>query len=200
MVRRVSLEWVANYYSLFGNYLNMSRIGRKIIAIPEKVTVTVDDNLVTVKGPLGELSREFHPLVEVKIDNNEITLNPKEESIKANTLWGTFGSHLNNMVEGVSKGFEKKMIIEGVGFKWSVTGNDVLLDIGFSHDIHVPIPAGIKVVTEKSTMTVSGSDKEAVGSFAANIRNYKKVEPYKGKGIRYEGEFVRRKQGKKSTA
>jgi large subunit ribosomal protein L6 len=178
----------------------MSRIGRKIIVIPEKVSVTVDGSLVTVKGPLGELTREFSPLIEVVVADNQVTLNPKEESIKANTLWGTFGSHLQNMVEGVSKGFEKKMIIEGVGYKWSVNGTNVVLDIGFSHDVNVAIPEGVKVVTEKGNMTVSGPDKEKVGSFAAIIRGYKKVEPYKGKGIRYVGEFVRRKQGKKSTA
>lgn len=178
----------------------MSRIGRKIINIPEKVTVTVDGSLVTVKGPLGELSREIHPVIEVKVENNQITLNPKEDSIKANTLWGTSGSHIQNMVEGVAKGFEKKLIIEGVGFKWAVNGTNVVLNIGFSHDVTVPIPAGLKVTVEKGNMTVSGFNKETVGSFASIIRGYKPVEPYKGKGIRYDGEFVRRKQGKKSTA
>lgn len=194
-----SCESAANYYSLFGN-LYMSRIGRKIIAIPEKVTVTVDGNLVTVKGPLGELARQVHPVIEVKVEDNQVTLNPKDDSIKTNTLWGTFGSHIQNMVEGVSKGFEKKLIIEGVGFKWTVNGTNVVLNIGFSHDVKVAIPADLKVTTEKGNMTITGFNKETVGSFASIIRGYKPVEPYKGKGIRYEGEFVRRKQGKKSTA
>ncbi len=104
------------------------------------------------------------------------------------------------MVDGVTKGFERKLIVEGVGFKWSLAGSDVILDIGFSHTVTVPIPEGVKVVIEKNTMTVSGIDKEKVGQFAAVIRGHKRVEPYKGKGIRYEGEFVRRKQGKKSSS
>jgi large subunit ribosomal protein L6 len=178
----------------------MSRIGRKQVNIPEKVTVAIDGDMVTVKGPLGELTRKIHPLIKVEVVDNNLTTTPLSQSITANTLWGTFSSHLNNMVVGVTKGFEKKLLIEGVGFKWAVNGTNVVLNIGFSHDVTLAIPAGIKVLVEKGSMTISGFNKETVGSFASVIRGYKPVEPYKGKGIRYEGEHVLRKQGKKSSA
>lgn len=178
----------------------MSRIGRQSIAIPDKVTVTQDGGVVTVQGPLGTLKRTVKPDIEITIDGGVVTFKPVRETVDSRALWGTYASHVQNMITGVTAGFTKKMLIEGVGFKWSVAGSNVVLNVGFSHEVTLPIPEGIKVVAEKGTLTVSGFDKELVGLFCAKIRDYKPVEPYKGKGIRYEGEHVRRKQGKKTTA
>lgn len=177
----------------------MSRIGKKIIVIPEKVEVSLDKGILTVKGPLGTLSRAFKSVIEININGAEITLNPTKMDVDTRALWGTYGSHIANMIEGVTKGFEKKMTIEGVGYKVNVQGNKVLMNLGLSHDVEVLIPDGIKAVSEKNNFAFSGIDKELVGEFSARIRAYKKTEPYKGKGIRYVGEFVRRKQGKKSS-
>jgi len=178
----------------------MSRIGKKIINIPEKVEVTKVGDVLTVKGPLGTLTRAFNPVIEIKIEGKEITFVPQKMDAQSRALWGTYGSHVTNMIEGVTKGYEKKMQIEGVGYKVNVVGNKVVMELGFSHDVEVVIPEGIKAVADKSGFAFSGIDKELVGQFAAKIRAYKKTEPYKGKGIRYVGEFIRRKQGKKSTA
>lgn len=177
----------------------MSRIGKQIIEIPNGVTVTRNGLDITVKGPKGEISRTFFNEIEITIGEKEITLVPKEENPATKALWGTYASHIKNMIEGVTKAFEKKLEVEGVGFKWATDGSTVTLSLGFSHEVKVPIPAGINVVAEKNTMTVSGIDKDKVGQFAANIRALKKPEPYKGKGIRYAGEYIRRKQGKKSA-
>lgn len=178
----------------------MSRIGKRIITIPEKVEISKTGDVFTVKGPLGELSRAFKPIIEIRIENGEITLTPTRNDVDTRALWGTYGSHIANMIEGVTKGFEKKLSIEGVGYKVNVKGDVMVLDIGLSHSVEVPIPAGIKAVSEKNNFAFSGINKELVGEFSAKIRSYKKTEPYKGKGIRYVGEFIRRKQGKKSTA
>lgn len=178
----------------------MSRIGKRVIEIPEKVEVTVNNGVVTVKGPLGTLTRTFKPDIEINLNGREITLVPRRQDVDTRSLWGTYGSHLANMIEGVTKGYEKKMQIEGVGLKVNVVGDKVVMSLGFSHEVEVPIPAGIKGVSDKTGFAFSGIDKELVGEFAAKIRAYKKTEPYKGKGIRYVGEFIRRKQGKKSTA
>lgn len=178
----------------------MSRIGKRIITIPEKVEVTLADGVLTVKGPLGTLSREFKPVIAINIAGSEITLAPTKNDVDTRSLWGTYGSHIANMIEGVTKGYEKKMQIEGVGYKVNVVGDKVVMALGLSHDVIVPIPAGIKAVSDKTGFAFSGIDKELVGEFSAKIRAYKKTEPYKGKGIRYVGEFIRRKQGKKSTA
>jgi len=178
----------------------MSRIGKQIINIPEKVEVILDKGVLTVKGPLGTLSRAFKPVIEININGKEITLNPLKNDVETRSLWGTYGSHIANMIEGITKGFEKKLSIEGVGFKVNIVGDKVVMNLGFSHSIEVQIPEGIKAVSEKNNFAFSGIDKELVGQFSAKIRAYKKTEPYKGKGIRYVGEFIRRKQGKKSTA
>ncbi len=177
----------------------MSRIGKQPIILPEKVTASQDGEKITITGPLGSLQRDFLPVIEIKIADKEIILAPKKEDSNSRALWGTYASHLSNMVEGVTKGFEKKLMIEGVGYKMNIVGNKVVLNVGFSHPVELEIPAGLKVVTEKNQMTISGFDKELVGGFSAKVRSYKKVEPYKGKGIRYIDEKVRRKQGKKST-
>lgn len=179
----------------------MSRIGKQIVKIPEKTEVVLSGSTLSVKGAKGELKRDFKiNLVSIKIENGEVTFVPKSNddmSIKA--LWGTYASHVQNMIEGVNNGYDKKLVIEGVGFKSEVTGNTLKLALGFSHPVLVEIPESLKVTAEKNVITISGMDKEAVGQFAAKVRDLKKPEPYKGKGIRYEGEYIRRKQGKKAA-
>jgi large subunit ribosomal protein L6 len=177
----------------------MSRIGKKPIALPAKTEVRFADGVFHVKGQHGELSRRFKPVIEITISENEITLEPKRQSIETNALWGTYASHIQNMIQGVNTPYEKKLIVEGVGYKWDAQGDTITMSLGFSHPIKMKVPQGITVKTEKSTMTISGIDKEAVGQFAAEIRSFKEPEPYKGKGIRYDDESVRRKQGKKSA-
>jgi large subunit ribosomal protein L6 len=177
----------------------MSRIGKQTIKIPDKTEVVKTDTTVTVKGPLGDLSRDFSSEIDIMIVDKEITLKPANDSNFANALWGTYASHLKNMVDGVNKPFEKKLVIEGVGFKVEMSGKELVLSLGFSHKINVAIPEGVDVSVEKNIITISGIDKEKVGQFAANIRALKKPEPYKGKGIRYDDEVVRRKQGKKTV-
>ena len=176
----------------------MSRVGKQIIKVPEKVEVTASAGTVTVKGPFGTLSRALPEVIEIKIENGEVTFVPKRHDVDTRALWGTCASHLINMIEGVTKGFEKKLIIEGVGYRATVAGaNKMTLNLGLSHPVDLPIPAGIKVAVEKNIVTINGFDKEVVGQFAATLRSLKKPEPYKGKGIRYEKEVVRRKEGKK---
>lgn len=176
----------------------MSRIGKQPISLPAAVDATLAGRTLSVKGPLGTVTRELVDDVTVTVADKTITLAPAHNSLFARALWGTYGSHIHNMIEGVTKGFEKKLIIEGIGYKIGVQGNKVVMELGFSHPIELSIPAGVKVTVEKNVTTVSGFDKEAVGQFAATIRSYKVTEPYKGKGIRYEGEVIRRKQGKKN--
>ena len=178
----------------------MSRIGKRIIEIPAGVFVTKTGDAVEVKGPKGTLVRAFKPIIAINIDGSAITLAPTRATIESRALWGTYGSHLLNMIEGVTKGFVKKMIIEGVGFKATVQSDKLVLDIGLSHAVAVPIPASLTVSVEKGVITVAGFNKELVGQFAATVRAHKRTEPYKGKGIRYEGEIIRRKQGKKTAA
>lgn len=177
----------------------MSRIGKKPITIPEKTEVKVSEGTIFVKGPSGELSRPLHSAIEVKVNGDEINVLPKDESGESNALWGTYASHITNMVSGVNKPFEKKLILEGVGFKSEVSGDKMNLALGFSHPVVVDIPEGLKVTAEKNNITVSGPDKESVGQFSSKIRALKKPEPYKGKGMRYSDEVIRRKQGKKSV-
>lgn len=177
----------------------MSRIGKKPLTIPEKTEINISEGLITVKGPLGELKREFRPVVDINIADGEITVVPKNDDILTRALWGTYASHIQNMVKGVNEEYVKKLIIEGVGYKAEVKGENLVLNIGFSHQVEVKIPDGIKCVTEKNVITISGIDKDKVGQFAAEIRARKKPEPYKGKGIRYEGEIIRRKEGKKAV-
>jgi len=177
----------------------MSRIGKKPTTIPNGTEVTILDGVVTVKGPKGTLTRTLHPKVTVKVENGEVLVNPKGESIEARALWGTFASHISNMVKGTNDPFQKKLILEGVGFKSEVKGNKIVFALGFSHPVEVEIPESLTVTAEKNNITVSGIDKEEVGRFAANLRALKKPEPYKGKGMRYDGEIIRRKQGKKSV-
>jgi large subunit ribosomal protein L6 len=178
----------------------MSRIGKQPIKIPSGVDVKIDDGFLVVKGPLGELRRDFKTSeVAIKKENDEVTVSPKKDNKLSISLWGTYASHIGNMVEGVTKGFEKKLILEGVGFKVNLEGDNLVLNLGFSHPVKVNTPEGIKVTVEKNNMTISGFDKEKVGDFTARVRALKKPEPYKGKGIRYDGEVIRRKAGKKAA-
>lgn len=163
--------------------------------------------MIMVKGPLGELSRPLHPVIEIKVEGNTVTLHPKKTTDESQALWGTYASHVTNMVSGVNKPFEKKLILEGIGYKSEVKGDPstgsgqakIQLALGFSHPVIVNIPAGLKVSAEKNNIVISGPDKEMVGQFAAQLRALKKPEPYKGKGMRYSDEVVKRKQGKKSA-
>lgn len=177
----------------------MSRIAKKPIEIPAKTDVSIVDGVLTVKGALGELKRAFRPEIEIKVEGNTITLNPVRKSLDLLALWGTYASHIRNMLAGVNKAYEKKLIVEGIGFKSDVKGKDLHLALGFSHPVQVAIPEGLKVTADKNIITVSGIDVEKVGQFVANVRSLKKPEPYKGKGIRYSDEVIRRKQGKKSV-
>lgn len=177
----------------------MSRIGKKGATIPTGTTVTQNDTVVTVKGPLGELSRDFRGPVDIKVEGATMVFTPKNSSKEARALWGTYASHLVNMVAGVNTAFSKKLIIEGVGYKVEPQGNVLVFSLGFSHKVPMNIPSDVKVLVEKNILTISSINKESVGQFAAQVRANKKPEPYKGKGIRYSTEVVRRKQGKKSA-
>ncbi len=175
----------------------MSRIGKKQINIPQGVTVSLADGVLNVTGSLGTLTRAFGADINIVIDGQVITLQPRKEGVQA--LWGTYASLIAGMIVGVTKGFSKKLILEGIGYKSEVKGNTIVLALGFSHLVHVAIPEGLKVTAEKNNITVTGIDKQAVGEFAAKLRSLKKPEPYKGKGMRYDTEVVKRKQGKKTA-
>jgi len=177
----------------------MSRIGKNPITIPAKTEVSLKDGVLTVKGPLGQLSRSFAKGVEIVVDGNEVKVLLVDDTIFAHALWGTVASHIKNMVQGVNQLFVKKLIVEGVGFKSAVSGKDLVLNLGFSHPVTIAIPSVLTVTAEKNVITISGINKEDVGSFAALIRAKKKPEPYKGKGIRYDNEVVKRKEGKKTA-
>ena len=176
----------------------MSRIGKKAIALPKGVTASVDGQTVKVKGPKGELSVKLVPEVAASVDDHGIHVTPRKEMEKAPQMWGLSRTLVNNLVAGVTTGFTQKLEIQGVGYRAAVQGKVLNLQLGFSHDVPYQIPAGITITTEKPTMiSVSGIDKQLVGQVAAEIRSWRPPEPYKGKGVRYEGEYVRRKEGKK---
>ena len=177
----------------------MSRIGKRIITIPAGTEVSVVSNEVTVKGKGGTLTRTLHPAISIVVEKGEVSVVPKETSRLARALWGTYAAHMRNMIEGVNTPFVKKLQVEGIGFRAELAGKQLKLTVGFSHPVVLSIPAGIIVAVDKNIITISGADKEQVGEFAASIRGSKKPEPYKGKGIRYEGEVVRQKQGKKAA-
>ncbi|MCX6721307.1 MAG: 50S ribosomal protein L6 [Candidatus Staskawiczbacteria bacterium] len=179
----------------------MSRIGKKLIEVPQGVTVEINDKEIAVKGPKGELKQFIHPEIKIEIKDGKIFVAPKAElSKKGRGLWGLYRALVANMVEGVSKGFEKKLEIEGVGFKAAVDGEGITLNLGFTNPVKIKKPEGITFLVEKNVITVSGASKEAVGEVSALIRKQKKAEPYKGKGIKYQGEKIRRKEGKKVVA
>jgi len=175
----------------------MSRIGKKPIEIPTGVTITINGDVVTVKGPKGELTRSFNSDIEIKVEENVINLSRPSESKEHRSIHGTSRSLLANMVEGVSKGFEKSLELIGVGYRAQKQGKKLILNVGYSHPVEIEPEEGIEVEVPANTkVIVKGTDKERVGALAANIRDVRPPEPYKGKGIRYEGEFVRRKEGK----
>mgnify|MGYP001561849356 CR=1 FL=1 len=179
----------------------MSRIGKKTIEIPVGVKAEITEKEIKVSGPKGELVQAMHPEIKVEVKDNKILVSPKSElSKKGRGLWGLYRALVSNMVEGVSKGFEKKLEIEGVGFKAAVDGDSLVLNLGFTNPVKINKIEGVNFLVEKNVITVSGPDKERVGHIAALIRKQKKSEPYKGKGIKYQGEVVRRKEGKKVVA
>ena len=176
----------------------MSRIGKRPIAVPQGATVTVDGQTVSAKGPKGQLTWTVAPEVEVKLENNELTLAPREDTPRARAMWGLSRSLVDNMVTGVTTGFERTLELVGVGYRAAMKGNALSLQLGFSHDVDIDPPAGVTFSVPKQTeIKISGSDKQAVGQIAAVIRKLRPPEPYKGKGVRYAGETVRRKEGKK---
>ena len=178
----------------------MSRTGKRSITIPSGTEISVADGVISVKGKGGVLTRALHQQISINIENGSVTVVPTAETRLARALWGTYAAHIRNMIQGVGKPFVKKLQIEGIGFKAELSGKTLSLAIGFSHPVKVTIPEGLHVALEKNVITMSGSDREQVGQFAASVRSIKKPEPYKGKGIRYEGEVVRKKQGKKVTS
>lgn len=177
----------------------MSRVGKYPVSIPAGVTVTIEGNVVAVKGKLGELSCSFDDShVAAKLEENKVVVSPLSSNRKARSLWGTTRANINTLVKGVSEGFTKNLELVGVGYKARMEGTKLVLSLGFSHDVNFPAPEGIKISCESPTqIKIFGVDKQLVGQTAAEIRKYRKPEPYKGKGVKYEGEYIRRKEGKK---
>ena len=178
----------------------MSRIGNRVIHIPSDVTVTLDGNKVTVKGPKGELTEEFNNLISINIEDNKLTCKRANEELFTKSIHGTTNALIENMIIGVSQGYTVELETVGVGYRFQVTGKQINVSAGFSHPVVVDIPEGITVEAPSTTeLKLSGIDKQKVTEFAANIRKIRKPEPYKGKGIRYKGEVIRRKEGKKAS-
>jgi large subunit ribosomal protein L6 len=176
----------------------MSRVGKYPVALPQGVTAEVKGQTVAVKGKTGSLTLEAPEEVEVKLAENKLAVAMREDTPRARVLWGTTRNNIQSMVKGVAEGFKKVLEIEGVGFRAALAGKDLVLQLGFSHEVKYPIPEGITAKVDKQTIvTITGNDKQKVGQVAAEIRGLKKPEPYKGKGIKYQGEWIRRKEGKK---
>jgi len=176
----------------------MSRIGKNPVALPQGVTATVQDGTVSVKGPKGEMKVILVPEVEAKLGDDGITVAPRHDDQRSRAMWGMQRTLVSNLVVGVTTGFSRQLEINGVGYRAAVQGRTLQLQLGFSHDINYPIPVGIEIVSERPTaLTISGSDKQKVGQVASEIRSYRPPEPYKGKGVRYAGEYILRKEGKK---
>lgn len=178
----------------------MSRIGNRELNIPEGVTVTVDNNVVTVTGSKGTLTFEYKNDVNVEVKDGKVVVTRKNDLKTSKQLHGTTNSIIKNMIDGVSAGFKKELEINGVGYKFAVQGNKLVINAGYSHTVNVEIPSGLKLETPSATeLTISGIDKQLVGEFAANVRKVRGPEPYKGKGIKYKDEHIRRKEGKKAA-
>jgi large subunit ribosomal protein L6 len=176
----------------------MSRIGKNAVAVPQGATATIDGQNVRFKGPKGELSFAVHEDIEAKLEDGKVSVSPRADTKRARAMWGMSRSMVQNLATGVTSGFEKKLEIEGVGYRSSVQGKNLVLALGYSHDVIYPIPEGIQIVTPKPTeIVISGIDRQRVGQVAAEIRDFRPPEPYKGKGVRYAGEFIFRKEGKK---
>ena len=176
----------------------MSRIGKHPVAVPSGVAVTIEGQRVRAEGKLGKLERTLMREVVISRDDEGVRVAPRDDSLRARMMWGTARTLVANLVEGVNNGFTRKMEINGVGYRAQVQGSNLVLQLGYSHDVNYPVPDGIKIVCPDQThIVVSGADKELVGQVSAEIRAFRPVEPYKGKGVKYEGEFVMRKEGKK---
>ena len=176
----------------------MSRIGKKAVAIPGGVTANIDNGVLSVKGPKGTLTMGLVDDVEYKLEGDEISVTPANKTRRARDFWGMQRTLVSNLVEGVTEGFSKTLEISGVGYRAQAQGKKLKLQLGFSHDVDIDVPEGIEVKTpDQTTVIISGIDKQAVGQLAAEIRRWRKPEPYKGKGIKYQGEYVFRKEGKK---
>ncbi len=176
----------------------MSRVGKNPVVLPSGVTADVKEQDVKVKGPKGEMALVVHPKVEVKLENGQVTVAPRTNDREARALWATMQRRISNMVIGVKDGYSKSLEIEGVGYRCALQGKELVLQLGFSHEVRYAIPAGITITVDKQTsIKIDGINKEQVGQVAAEIRGYKPPEPYKGKGIRYVGEYILRKEGKK---
>ena len=176
----------------------MSRIGKRPVAIPSGVTASIEGDTLTVKGPKGTLSMGLSDLIDYKVEGEEIRVNPANDTKSARAFWGMQRTLVSNLVEGVTEGFTKQLVISGVGYRAQAQGSKLKLQLGYSHDIDLDVPEGLTVQTpDQTTVVVSGIDKQSVGQFAAEIRRWRKPEPYKGKGIKYQGEYVFRKEGKK---
>ena len=176
----------------------MSRIGKNAVQVPDGVTVSIAEGLISVKGKKGEMSHTLADVVEAELNDNSVVVRPRNDSKEARAMWGTTRAVVNNMVTGVSEGFKKVLEIQGVGYRAQVKGKSLSLSLGFSHDVDFPIPEGIEIKTPSPTsIEVTGYDKQKVGQVASEIRSYRPPEPYKGKGVRYEGEYILRKEGKK---
>ncbi len=178
----------------------MSRVGKQALIIPTGTEVSVSGGMLTVKGKGGTLTRPISTQVTITVEGTEVKVAPANSSKLANALWGTFSSHVKNMIEGVNTPFVKELVVEGIGFKVALNGKTLNLKVGYSHDVNFEVPEGITAEVEKTNIKLSSADKEALGQFAAEIRASKKPEPYKGKGIRYSDEVIRRKQGKRAAA
>jgi large subunit ribosomal protein L6 len=176
----------------------MSRIGNKSIAVPSGVTANLEGRTVKVKGPKGAMQLVLHDDVVMTMDKGEVKIDPRNESKRARSMWGTYRTLVSNLFTGVTNGFEERLEITGVGYRAAVQGKSLNLQLGFSHDVTFPIPEGIAIATPKPTeIVVTGIDKQKVGQVAAEIRGYRPPEPYKGKGVKYAGEYIFRKEGKK---
>jgi len=179
----------------------MSRIGKQIIAVPAGVNVTLTAGHIAVQGPKGKLELALHPNITVTKDDSGLHVTVANETVKKNrALWGLFGALVKNLIEGVTKGYEKKLEVNGIGFRVAVAGSALKLELGFSHPVEFKLPVGITAVVEKNVITISGFDKQLVGETAAQIRHLRPPEPYKGKGIKYLDEVIRRKAGKAAKA
>ena len=178
----------------------MSRIGNRKIVIPEGVSVTLEENIVKVSGKLGELTLELPEVIKMEIDADTITLTRINEIKQTKALHGTCNANITNMIIGVTEGYKKDLEIIGVGYRFNLKGNTLVINAGYSHPVEIEVPAGLKVeVVSNTEITISGIKKELVGEFAANVRKVRQPEPYKGKGIRYKDEYIRRKEGKKAA-
>ncbi len=176
----------------------MSRVGKYPVPLPQGVQVTLQGRTLVAKGKLGELKLPLTDDVDVEVENNQVAVKPRRDDRRSRTMWGTTRSLVNGMVTGVSTGFAKNMEINGTGYRAAVQGKDLVLNLGFSHEVRYPIPDGIKITCDRPTaVRVEGADKQRVGQVAAEIRAFRAPEPYKGKGIKYEGEQILRKEGKK---